>query len=106
MLITSSSLTTTFASSRYSFKNCRMVGITSFQSVSAVLVSVTKLLAIKTDFIKGNPNSSDASGEGLALSTSGKSILFPGYKSLLATNFIVSVLGVISVYILIVVLPV
>jgi hypothetical protein len=34
------------------------------------------------------------------------SILFPGYKSLFATNFMVSGLGVISVYILTMVLPV
>jgi hypothetical protein len=56
--------------------------------------------------MKGKPKSSKAKGEGFALSISGKSILLPGYKSLLATNFIVSGLGVISVYILIMGLPV
>src|SRR6476620_10115944 len=83
-----------------------MEGITSSQSVSAVFVSVTKLLAIKTALMKGKPNNSVASGEGFALSASGKSMLLPGYNSLLATNFIVSGLGVISVYILIIGLPV
>jgi hypothetical protein len=56
--------------------------------------------------INGNPKSSEASGEGFALSTSGTSRLLPGYKSLLATNFIVSGFGVISVYMLIIGLPV
>ena len=103
---TSSSFITGFPSSRYSFKNCRIEGITSFQSVSVAFVSVTKLLAIKTALIKGKPNNSVANGEGLPLSASGKSILFPGYKSLFATNFIVSGFGVISVYMLIIGLPV
>src|ERR1700760_3506009 len=83
-----------------------MAGITSSQSVSAVLVSVTKLLAMKTALINGKPNSSMASGEGLAASVSGKSMLLPGYNNLLATNFIVSGLGVISVYMLMTGLPV
>ena len=43
-----------------------MEGITSCQSVSAVFVSVTKLLAIKTALIKGKPNNSVARGEGFA----------------------------------------
>ena len=104
---TSSSLTTALPSSRYSFKNCLMVGITSCQSsVSPVFVSVTKLLAIKTDLIKGNVNNSCARGDGFALASSGRSILLPGYNSLFATNFIVSGLGVISVYMLITGLPV
>jgi hypothetical protein len=55
------------------------------------------LLAINTAFINGNPNSSEANGDGTALEASGKSMLLPGYKSLLATNFIVSGFGVISV---------
>jgi hypothetical protein len=61
---------------------------------------------MNTALIKGKPNNSVASGDTFALSTSGKSMLFPGYRSLLATNFIVSGLGVISVYILITGLPV
>src|SRR5258708_40368451 len=56
--------------------------------------------------IKGKPKSSIARGEGLAVSTSGKSMILPGYNNLLATNFIVSGLGVISVYMLITGLPV
>jgi hypothetical protein len=56
--------------------------------------------------INGKPKSSKANGDGLAVSISGKSMLLPGYKSLFATNFIVSGLGVISVYILIMGLPV
>jgi hypothetical protein len=52
---------------------------------------------MNTLLIKGNPNNSTANGEGFAEETSGKSMLFPGYKSLFATNFIVSGLGVISV---------
>src|ERR1700749_4233460 len=84
-----------------------MVGITSCQSsVSPVFVSVTKLLAINTLFIKGKLNSSFARGDGPAKLSSGKSMLLPGYNSLLATNFIVSGLGVISVYMLIIGLPV
>jgi hypothetical protein len=55
------------------------------------------LLAIKTAFIKGNPNNSVASGDGPALATSGKSTLLPGYNNLFATNFMVSGFGVISV---------
>src|SRR5829696_7241744 len=97
---------TDLPSSRYSFKNWRMVGITSVHSVSVVFVSVTKLLAIKTALINGKPNNSMAKGDGLAFSTSGMSRLFPGYRSLLATNFIVSGLGVISVYILMTGFPV
>src|SRR6266540_7428174 len=98
MLATSSSLTIGPLFSRYSFKNCLMVGITScHSSVLAVFVSVTKLLAIKTLFIKGKLNNSFANGDGLAVVSSGKSILLPGYSSLLATNFIVSGFGVISV---------
>src|SRR6478736_4567339 len=98
MAATSSSLITGLPSSMYSFKNCLMVGITSCQSsVSLVLVSVTKLLAINTDLIKGKVNSSCASGDGFADASSGKSTLLPGYNSLLATNFMVSGLGVISV---------
>src|SRR5690242_3121616 len=93
-------------SSRYSFKNCLTVGITSCQSVSGVFVSVTKLLAMNTLLMNGKPNNSTASGDGFAEDTSGKSILLPGYKSLFATNFIVSGLGVISVYILITGFPV
>jgi hypothetical protein len=50
--IISSSLIMDFPSSRYSFKNSLTLGITSFQSVSTVLVSVIKLLAIKTPFTK------------------------------------------------------
>src|SRR6188508_2342456 len=107
LLVTiSSSFITGLPSSKYSFKNWRTLGITSLQSVSGVFVSVTKLLAIKTALIKGYPNNSIARGEGFAVSTSGKSMLLPGYKSLFATNFIVSGLGVISVYILIIGLPV
>ena len=84
-----------------------MVGITSCQSaVSFVFVSVIKLLAIKTDLIKGKVNNSCANGDGTALASSGKSMLLPGYNNLLATNFIVSGLGVISVYMLMMVLPV
>jgi hypothetical protein len=60
----------------------------------------------KTAFTKGKANSSMARGDGLADSTSGKSILLPGYNSLLATNFMVSGLGVISVYMLMTGLPV
>ena len=53
-----------------------MEGITSCQSsVSVVLVSVIKLLAIKTALINGKVNSSCASGDGLALASSAKSIL-------------------------------
>ena len=75
-----------------------MVGITSCQSaVSTVLVSVIKLLAINTAFINGNANNSCANGDGFAVVSSAKSILFPGYNNLFATNFIVSGLGVISV---------
>src|SRR4051812_4560628 len=103
---TSSSLITALPSSRYSFRNSRITGITSFQSVSAVLVNVTKLEAIKTDLINGKPNNSVARGEGLAVSTSGKSMLLPGYNSLFATNFMVSGFGVISVYMLIIGFPV
>src|SRR4030095_15164183 len=88
------------------FKNSRTAGITSFHSVSGVFVKVTKLLAINTALIKGKPNNSEARGETVAVSASGKSMLFPGYKSLLATNFMVSGLGVISVYMLIIGLPV
>src|SRR3984957_5395841 len=102
----SSSLMTGLFSSRYSFRNWRIAGITSSQSVSGVLVSVTKLLAIKTLLIKGKPNNSVASGEGFAASVSGRSMLFPGYSSLLATNFIVSGFGVISVYMLMIGFPV
>src|SRR5689334_7135356 len=103
---TSSSSTTGVLHSRYSFKDWRIVGITSDHSVSEVLVSVTKLLAINTALMKGNPKSSVARGDTFALATSARSMLLPGYKSLLATNFIVSGLGVISVYILITGLPV
>src|SRR5687768_11249884 len=107
MAAISSSFTTGLPSSKYSFKNCLMEGITSCQSsVSFVLVSVTKLLAIKTDFIKGKLNSSMAKGDGVAVDSSWKSILLPGYNNLLATNFMVSGLGVISVYMLITGLPV
>src|SRR5665811_2533137 len=107
MLATSSSFTTGLPSSKYSFKNCLIDGITSCQSsVSFVLVRVTKLLAIKTDFIKGKLKSSIANGEGAALASSWKSMLLPGYNNLLATNFFVSGLGVISVYMLITGLPV
>ena len=75
-----------------------MVGITSCQSsISGVFVSVTKLLAIKTALINGKVNNSCANGDGPALASSAKSILLPGYNNLLATNFIVSGLGVISV---------
>src|SRR6201986_2718014 len=102
----SSSFTAGLISSRYSLRNWRIAGMTSSQSVSVVLVSVTKLLAMNTLFIKGKPKSSIASGEGLADSTSGKSMILPGYNNLLATNFIVSGLGVISVYMLITGLPV
>jgi hypothetical protein len=80
--------------------------MTSVHSVSVVFVSVTKLLAINTALINGKPKSSVARGEGLALSISGRSKLLPGYNSLFATNFIVSGLGVISVYMLITGLPV
>src|SRR5438552_514913 len=97
IVTTSSSLITTLPSSRYSFINWRIVVVTSFQSVSGVLVSVTKLLAINTDLINGKPKSSTARGEAFAFSTSGKSMLLPGYNNLLATNFIVSGFGVISV---------
>src|ERR1700761_7599261 len=83
-----------------------MAGTTSDHSVSGVLVRVTKLLATKTLFIKGNPKSSLARGDGFALSTSGKSALLPGYSNLLATNFIVSGLGVCSVYMLMTGFPV
>src|SRR4051812_46245864 len=107
MVATSSSFTTALPSSKYSFKNCLMVGITSCQSsVSLVLVSVIKLLAINTAFIKGKVNNSCASGDGLADVSSWKSMLLPGYNNLLATNFIVSGLGVISVYMLITGFPV
>jgi hypothetical protein len=64
------------------------------------------LLAINTLLIKGKLNNSFASGEGPAVLSSGKSMLLPGYRSLFATNFIVSGLGVISVYMLITGLPV
>ena len=57
----------------------------------------SKPVVINTDLIKGNPNNSVANGEGLALSASGKSMLLPGYNNLLATNFMVSGFGVISV---------
>src|SRR5213595_459164 len=97
MAATSSSLIIGFPSSRYSFKNWRIVAVTSFQSVSGFFVRVTKLLAINTALINGKPNNSTANGDGFAVSTSGKSILLPGYKSLLATNFMVSGFGVISV---------
>src|ERR1700730_366402 len=97
MLCTSSSLMTALASSSYFYKNCRTVGITSCQSVSMVLVRVTKLLAINTLLMKGKPNNSMARGDGFADDTSGKSMLLPGYNSLFATNFIVSGFGVISV---------
>src|SRR3984885_14127475 len=83
-----------------------MEGITSSQLVDGVLVSVTKLMAIKTLLMKGKANNSFAKGEGAALVSSGKSILLPGYNNLLATNFIVSGFGVISVYMLITGLPV
>src|ERR1043165_7834449 len=106
MVLISSSLIIIFPSSRYSFRNWRMLGTTSFQSVSVVFVRVTKLLAINTAFIKGKPNNSVANGEGFADSMSGKSALLPGYNNLFATNFIVSGFGVISVYILIIGLPV
>ena len=43
-----------------------MEGITSFQSVSVVLVRVTKLLAMKMLRMNGNPKSSTASGDGAA----------------------------------------
>src|SRR5580692_1420645 len=92
-----SSLITTFPSSRYSFKNCLIEGITSSQLVSIVFESVTKLLAINTLLIKGKANNSLANGDGAAVDSSGKSMLLPGYRSLLATNFIVSGFGVISV---------
>src|ERR1700749_3604245 len=83
-----------------------MDGITSSQSVSGVLVNVTKLLAINTPRTNGNANNSCANGEGAASFSSGKSMLLPGYNNLFATNFIVSGLGVISVYMLTIVLPV
>ena len=50
-----------------------------------------------TDLIKGKVNNCCAKGDGFELTSSGKSTLLPGYNSLLATNFIVSGLGVISV---------
>jgi hypothetical protein len=65
-----------------------------------------KFAIIKTPLINGKLNSSDAKGEGFALASSGKSMCLPGYNSLLATNFIVSGLGVISVYMLIIGFPV
>src|SRR5258708_39082173 len=106
MAAISSSLTTGLPSSKYSFKNCLIEGITSCQSsVSLVLVNVTKLLAIKTDLINGKLKSSIAKGDGAALDSSWKSILLPGYNNLFATNFIVSGFGVISVYMLITGLP-
>src|SRR4051812_17274659 len=83
-----------------------MEGMTSLHSVSLVFVRVTKLLAMNTALIKGKPKNSMARGDTLALSMSGRSMLLPGYSSLLATNFIVSGLGVISVYMLITGLPV
>src|SRR4051812_7264002 len=83
-----------------------MEGITSSQRVSGVLVRVTKLLAINTPRTNGNVNNSCASGEGVASFSSGKSMLLPGYNNLLATNFMVSGFGVISVYMLTIVLPV
>jgi hypothetical protein len=52
---------------------------------------------MKTLLMKGKLNSSLAKGEGVARLSSAMSMLFPGYKSLLATNFMVSGLGVISV---------
>jgi hypothetical protein len=52
---------------------------------------------MKTLLIKGKLNNSLANGEAMAWLSSAMSILFPGYKSLLATNFMVSGLGVISV---------
>jgi hypothetical protein len=61
---------------------------------------------MKTDFIKGKLKSSVAKGDGAALASSWKSMLLPGYNNLFATNFIVSGLGVISVYMLITGLPV
>jgi hypothetical protein len=61
---------------------------------------------MKMLLINGKPKSSFARGDAFALSTSGKSMLLPGYNNLLATNFMVSGLGVISVYILMTGLPV
>jgi hypothetical protein len=52
---------------------------------------------MKTLLIKGKLNNSLAKGEGPARLSSATSILLPGYNSLLATNFIVSGFGVISV---------
>ena len=56
-----------------------------------------KLLAMKTDFMNGNVNNCCAKGDGAELFSSEKSMLLPGYNNLLATNFIVSGFGVISV---------
>ena len=64
---------------------------------SKLSLYTAQMLAMKTALIKGKLKSSWASGEGFALASSGKSMLFPGYKSLFATNFMVSGFGVISV---------
>jgi hypothetical protein len=61
---------------------------------------------MNTLLINGKLNNSLASGDGPAEVSSGKSMLFPGYNNLFATNFIVSGFGVISVYMLITGLPV
>src|SRR5699024_5758500 len=83
------------------FTNSFRMSSISSQLLSAVLVTVTKLLAKKTPSTKLNLNNSLAKGDSIAFSRLGKSRL-PLRSSLLTRNLRVAGLGVSSVYTLIV----